>query len=124
MAHFRPRLIDARQEEFIVVLLNGQNKFLREKSIAIGTPTQTIVYVRRVMEEALRVSASTIVLIHNHPSGNAEPSKNDDVTTLEVNKAANILGLLLLDHIIIGEQSHFSYMDSGRLNKLQKNMEI
>ena len=100
--HFRPRFTDARQETVIAILLNGQNQLLGEQIITYGTPTQATVYVRRVLEEALKVSASSIVLVHNHPSGNPEPSAGDDDTTRDLNRGARLLAFHLLDHIIIG----------------------
>ena len=117
--HFRPRFTDARQETVIAVLLNGQNKLLGEQIITHGTPTQATVYVRRVLEEALKVSASSIVLVHNHPSGNPEPSAGDDETTRDLARGASLLALHLLDHIIIGETDYFSYADSGRLDDIR-----
>jgi len=104
----------------IAVLLNGQNQLLAERLIADGTPTQTSLHVRRIMEEALRVSASTLVLVHNHPSGCFEPSDDDNQTTSDVEAAARILGILFLDHIIVGETGHYSYADAGVLDKLKQ----
>ncbi len=80
-AYIRPRLEGKRQECFLTILLDGQNRLLAERFIAEGIPTQATVYVRRVMEEALRVSASSFVVIHHHPSGNPNPSDTDDQTT-------------------------------------------
>jgi len=117
-AHFRPRFVNARQEIAIAILLNGQNQLIEEKVVAEGTPTQATVYVRRVLEEALRVSAAAIVLVHNHPSGHPEPTTGDDETTRDLEQAARLIGLLFLDHIIIGEDGHYSYADSGRLQEI------
>lgn len=119
-AHFRPRMLGIRQEIVIAVLLNGQNQLIGEKTITEGTPTQATVYIRRVLEEALKVSAAAIVLVHNHPSGDPEPTPADDDTTRDLDKAAGLIGLYLLDHVIIGEDAHFSYADSGRLQELRK----
>lgn len=119
-AHFRPRFVNARHEKVIAVLLNGQNQLLAERLIADGIPTQTSLHVRRIMEEALRVSASTLVLVHNHPSGSIEPSDDDNQTTADVEAAARILGILFLDHIIIGESEHYSYADAGILDKFKQ----
>jgi len=118
-AHFRPRFVNARQEIAIAVLLNGQNQLIEEKVVAEGTPTQATVYVRRVLEEALRASAAAIVLVHNHPSGNPEPSAGDDDTARALLHACKLLGLILLDHVIVGESNHYSYADSGRLHELE-----
>jgi DNA repair protein RadC len=118
-AHFRPRFINTRQEIAIAILLNGQNQLIEEKVVAEGTPTQATVYVRRVLEEALRASAAAIVLVHNHPSGNSEPSAGDDNTTCRLVAACKLVELVLLDHIIVGESDHYSYSDSGRLKELE-----
>ena len=118
-AHFRPLLTGKRQEIVIAVFLNGQNRRLGEKEITEGTPTQATVYIRRVIEEALRTSAAAVVLVHNHPSGNPEPSTGDDETTRDLLKACKLVGLVLLDHVIVGETEHYSYSDSGRVQELE-----
>ena len=117
-AHFRPRFVNARQEIAIAILLNGQNQLIEEKVVAEGTPTQATLYVRRVLEEALRASAAAFVLVHNHPSGHSEPTAADDETTRDLERGARLIGLLFLDHIIIGENGHYSYADSGRLQEI------
>jgi DNA repair protein RadC len=117
--HFGPRFMDKRQERVFAVFLNGQNKHLGEKEITEGTPTQATVYIRRVIEEALNLSAAAIVLVHNHPSGNPIPSVGDDETTRDLLKACKLVQLILLDHVIVGEMEHYSYADSGRLQKLE-----
>ncbi|MBS3905534.1 MAG: DNA repair protein RadC [Syntrophaceae bacterium] len=119
-AHFRPRFIGKRQEVVIAVFLNGQNQSLGEKEITEGTPTQATVYVRRILEEALHVSAAAIVMVHNHPSGNSEPSAGDDDTTRRLLAASRLVELVLLDHIIVGESDHYSYSDSGRFKELEE----
>lgn len=119
-AYLRPRLTGTRQEIVIALLLDGQNRLLEEKIIAEGTPTQAVVYVRRVLEEALRASAAAIVLVHNHPSGNPEPSPGDDETTHDLENGARLIGLVLIDHVIIGETGHYSYADSGRLQEFRE----
>lgn len=117
--HFRPRFIGKREEIVIAVFLNGQNQRLGEKDITVGTPTQATVYVRSILEEALHESAAAIVLVHNHPSGSPEPSAGDDETTRKLLRACQLVGLVLLDHVIVGETEHYSYTDSGRLKELE-----
>jgi len=102
----------------IAVFLNGQNQRLGEKDITEGTPTQATVYIRRILEEALHESAAAIVLVHNHPSGSPNASAGDDETTRDLMRACELIGLVLLDHIIVGESEHYSYSDSGRLQEL------
>jgi DNA repair protein RadC len=118
-AHFRPQFTGKRQETVIALLLNGQNQPIAEKEIAEGTPTQATVYVRRVLEQALHESAAAIVLVHNHPSGNPEPSASDDATTRDLLRACKLVGLILLDHVIVGEREHYSYSDSGRFQEFE-----
>lgn len=116
VAYIRPRFEGQRQECFLSILLDGQNRLLAERLITEGTPTQATVYVRRVMEEALRVSASAFVVAHNHPSGHPNPSPADDKTTWELKQAAELLNLVFQDHIIIGGgASYFSYAENDKL---------
>ena len=115
-AYIRPRFEGKRQESFITILLDGQNRLLAERVIAEGIPTQATVYVRRVMEEALRVSASAFLVAHNHPSGHPAPSPADDQTTQDLKQAADLLNLVFQDHIIIGSgNSYYSYAENGKL---------
>ena len=114
--YIRPRFEGKRQECFLTILLDGQNRLLAEKMIAEGIPTQATVYVRRVMEEALRVSASAFLVAHNHPSGHPAPSPADDRTTQDLKQAADLLNLIFLDHIIIGSgSSYYSYAENEKL---------
>ena len=117
--HFRPRFTGKRQEIVVAMFLNGQNQCLGEKIITEGTPTQATVYVRRILEEALHESAAAVVLVHNHPSGNPEPSVGDDQTTSDLMHACKLMGLVLLDHVIVGDADHYSYADHGHLKKLE-----
>jgi DNA repair protein RadC len=117
------RLCNTRNEIVIALFLDGQNHLLGEKVLSEGIPTQCDVPTRRVLEEALRASAASLVLAHNHPSGNAEPSAGDDETTYDLDKGASLLGLIMIDHVIIGGEGHFSYADSGRLQELRVQQE-
>jgi DNA repair protein RadC len=113
VAYCRPKFEGKRHELFLALLLDGQNQLLAERIVAEGVPTQATVYTRRVMEEALRISASSIVVVHNHPSGKANPSKDDIETTCRLKQAADVLELILLDHIIIGSESFYSFADNN-----------
>jgi DNA repair protein RadC len=116
---FGPRFTGTRREIVVGVFLDGQNKLLGEKDITEGTPTQATVYVRRVIEEALQLSAAAVVLVHNHPSGSPEPSAGDDDTTRDLLKACKLVQLILQDHVIVGESEHYSYSDEGRLKEFE-----
>ena len=115
-AYVRPRFEGKRQECFLTILLDGQNQLLAERMIAEGIPTQATVYVRRVMEEALRVSASAFVVAHNHPSGQPKPSAADDQTTEDIKQDVDLMDLAFLDHLIIGSgNEYYSYADNDRI---------
>lgn len=116
VAYVRPRFEGKRQECFLTILLDGQNQLLAERLIAEGIPTQATVYIRRVMEEALRVSASAFIVAHNHPSGRPNPSPADDHTTQDLKQAADLMNLVFLDHLIIGsENDYYSYAENGKI---------
>jgi DNA repair protein RadC len=122
-AYLGPRLSTARNEIVVGLFLDGQNHFLDEKVISEGTPIEAAAATRKVLEEALRTSATSLVLAHNHPSGNPEPSLGDDETTHDLDKGASLLGLVMIDHVIIGGEEYFSYADSGRLQELRTQQE-
>ncbi|VVB63941.1 RadC-like JAB domain protein [uncultured archaeon] len=113
--YLSPRFEGKRYECFFALMLDGQNQLLVERIIAEGIPTQATVYVRRIMEEALRVSASSFVVVHNHPSGNPQPSSSDDATTQNLKSASEVLNLIFLDHIILGAGSYYSYAEHKRI---------
>ncbi len=120
-AHLRPRFLSARHEVVYAVLLDGENRHIDTRLIAEGTPTEATVYVRRVLEEALKASAAAIVMVHNHPSGDPAPTPGDDLLTQDLSRAATVVGLLLLDHIIVGDSGHYSYADSERLEAMRNS---
>ena len=110
-----PKFEGNRYEKFIALLLDGQNNLLAERIISEGIPTQSVVYIRKVMEEALRFPASSIVVVHNHPSGEPKPSKQDIETTRKLKQAADVLELFLLDHIIIGQGRFYSFSEQKQI---------
>ncbi len=114
-AYCYPKFEGKRDEQFLALLLDGQNNLLAERIISEGIPTQSVVYTRKVMEEALRVSASALVVVHNHPSGVALPSEQDAETTRKLKQAADVLEILLQDHIIIGRECYYSFMEHGNI---------
>ena len=95
-------------EKFLAVFLNSKNEVLAIETINEGTINQTAVYPRKVVEEALRHNARSIIFVHNHPSGDATPSKSDITLTKELEKAAKTVDILVHDHIIIGRKGHHS----------------
>ena len=114
--HYFPRLRDLRHEIFIVVLLDAKHKIIRDTTISEGSLTVNIVHPREVFNLAIRESAAAIVVLHNHPSGNPEPSEEDHALTRRLVGAGEILGIQVLDHLVIGDGTYVSFADKGLLN--------
>lgn len=100
-------------ERFRVLFLNNRNILIRSELMAEGTVNQTPVYVREVMKRALELGATAIVLAHNHPSGDPQPSRDDVAITTQIAAAGKPLGITLHDHVIIGRQGHASFRALG-----------
>lgn len=96
------------QEHLVLVMLNGKNKFIRDKVLFVGTVNQSIVNPREIFIEALKCDAVNIVLLHNHPSGDVTPSRADLLITRKIKEAGELIGIHLLDHIIIGDRKYNS----------------
>lgn len=110
-----PVLTDLEVEEAWVLFLNHGSKLIRKQRISIGGLSATQVDVRVILKEALLCNAVAFCLIHNHPSGNINPSASDDRLTRMVFEAGNTLNIKLFDHIIVGNDKYFSYADEGRI---------
>lgn len=110
-----PVLTDLEVEEAWVLFLNHGSKLIRKQRISIGGLSATQVDVRVILKEALLCNAVAFCLIHNHPSGNINPSASDDRLTRMVFEAGITLNIKLLDHIIVGNDKYFSYADEGRI---------
>lgn len=104
------------KESFKVLLLNQANKIIGYTTISDGGLTATVVDVRVVMQAALVTNATSIILAHNHPSGNIYPSSQDDSLTKRIKSACELMDIRLLDHIIVTPfDSFYSYCNEGRL---------
>jgi len=110
-----PKMQDLAEEEAWVLLMNQNCKLIKAERLSHGGITETAVDVRLIMKSALLANATVLVLCHNHPSGNAQPSREDDLLTKRVKDACGFLRLHLLDHIIITDGSYYSYNDEDRL---------
>jgi DNA repair protein RadC len=106
-------LRDLRKEKFKVLFLDAKNQILEEKTLFEGTVDSSAVYPREIIRDALRYEASSLVFVHNHPSGDPEPSLCDREITKELVFAARIMQLKVLDHIVIGNNCYFSFADRG-----------
>ena len=102
-----------KKEHFLAVTLNGCREIIQVHVTSVGTLNRTIVSPRDIFAPALAENASAIVVCHNHPSGNVEPSRQDVDTTYSLMEASKILGIPILDHIIIDCNNYFSFMEHG-----------
>jgi len=113
--HFHLRLRDRREEVFCVALLDQKLKLIDDPEISSGTLTTTLVHPREVFAPAIQRRAAAVALIHNHPSGDPAPSKDDRNITRRLADVAELTGIRLLDHVIIGDARFFSFAEKGLL---------
>lgn len=112
---FMPRMRDLKKEIFKIVFLNSQYQILETADIEEGTVNQANPIVREVFQKALQFFSSAIICLHNHPSGNPQPSQEDKDFTRDLAQAGVNLHIKILDHIIIGNDKHFSFKDEDLL---------
>jgi len=113
--HFHYRFRDRRKEYFLILLLDGKNRIIREEQVSEGSLNQSIVHPREVFKPAVKESAAAIILVHNHPSGDPSPSREDREITRRLKEGGDLLGIRVLDHIIIGDGSYLSFVEQGLL---------
>lgn len=113
--HYHGALRDRKREMFLVVLLDARHRIMREEIISEGSLTSSIVHPREVFMPAVRDSAGAVVLVHNHPSGDPRPSDEDVAVTRRLVHAAELLGIRVLDHVIVGDGKYSSFKESGLL---------
>ena len=111
----RPLIGDIEKEEFWAIYLNQSNRVIRKERLSAGGLTGTYVDVRLIIKEALLCNATGMIIAHNHPSGNEKPSKEDNLITEQIKKAAETLNIRLIDHVIITSNTYYSYMDNDML---------
>ncbi len=112
---FHPLLGDLEHEEFWLLMLNRANRVLGRFKVSQGGISGTVIDTRIILKKALDSLASSIIVCHNHPSGNKQPSEADVKITEKLKNAAEILEIKLLDHLIIAEKSYFSFADEGMI---------
>jgi len=108
---FVPILRDELKEKFLVVCLNSANKVTKFEAISVGSLNSSVVHPREIFKFAIENSSASIILIHNHPSGNLEPSNEDIAITKKLVEAGKILNIQVLDHIIVGGNSFTSLVE-------------
>lgn len=100
------------KEIFKIVLLNTKNEIITDIDISVGTLNSSLVHPREVFREAIRRSSNKIILLHNHPSGNPDPSKEDKNVTKRLKECGELIGIEVIDHIIIGDGIYFSFKEN------------
>ena len=112
--HLQALLAGRTRETFVALFLNGRNALISSDIIFEGTLTQASVFPREIIKVALLKNAASIIVGHNHPSGQTRPSSDDQAITKSLKQACELLGIPLLDHVIVGD-GFFSFADSGLL---------
>ncbi|MEW6618805.1 MAG: DNA repair protein RadC [bacterium] len=107
----RPRLKDKKKEYFLILSLDTRNNLTKISEISIGSLNANLVHPREVFKEAIQSIANSVILVHNHPSGNPEPSEDDLEITKRLIEASKILGIEILDHIIIAKTGFYSFKE-------------
>ena len=106
---------NVNQEEFYCVYLNQKKKYIAKKRLFVGTVNYSVVHPREIFKEAYLLSASFIICVHNHPSGDPTPSKEDIVMTEKLKKLGEIHAIYLVDHLIIGKDIYYSFYENGSI---------
>lgn len=108
-----PQLRYEQREHFCVILLNVKNQILSMPVISIGTLTSSVVHPREVFKAAVQQAAASMILVHNHPSGEPDPSREDISMTARMVKVGNLMDIPVLDHVIIGDGKYISLKEKG-----------
>lgn len=111
----QPVMGDLPHEEFWVIFLSASNKVVSKRCVSRGGITGTMADLRMIFKEALMISATGIVLAHNHPSGSVKPSHPDRILTKKIKEAGNLMDIKVLDHLIIAEHEYYSFADEGEM---------
>ena len=114
---YRARFFNARKEYFIALILNSKNQLIREALISIGSLSTSVVHPREVFAPAIKDSGAALLFLHNHPSGDPAPSREDRDCTQRLCQAGKIIGIRCLDHIVLGFDDYYSFADAGLLQE-------
>ena len=106
-----------KQEHFGVIFLNSQKEVIQTKCFFVGSDNRCNIYPKIVFWKACKLEASAMILFHNHPSGNTNPSQKDIELTERFEKGGNLLGIQILDHIIISKYDYYSFLEHDKMNK-------
>lgn len=113
--HFREQLKDMKREVFLCVLLDTKHRIIRENEISVGLLNESLVHPREAFNAAIRESAAAVIFVHNHPSGDPTPSQQDRRLTRRLWEAGNVTGIRVLDHVVIGRDTYYSFSEHKEL---------
>jgi DNA repair protein RadC len=113
--YFIDRLVSEKKELFFVLCLDTKNRIIEESLVSVGILDASLIHPREVFNAAVRAHAKSIVLVHNHPSGETAPSDQDEKVTLQLKNAGELLGIEVLDHVIVGSNKYMSMKETGIL---------
>jgi len=105
---------DDDKEHFWAIFLNSQNRYLLHTLVSLGTQSASLVHPREVLGPALREGAASVILVHNHPSGDPTPSAEDRAITERLRQVGDLVGIRVLDHVVIGRARYASMAEEGR----------
>jgi len=108
---FHTRLRDKKQEHFYLVMLNNQNNIMGEQLVTMGTLDSSVIDSREIFKHVIKNSIAKVILVHNHPGGNPNPSEEDLEVTRKLIEVGDLLGIKVLDHVIIGREGFWSWKD-------------
>jgi DNA repair protein RadC len=114
-SYFYPRFQNLRKEVFHCAMLDVKNRLIRDSRISEGTLTSSIIHPREAFRDAIKESAAAVIFVHNHPSGDSNPSREDISITEKLSRAGETVGINVLDHIIIGDGTYTSMLEKGYL---------
>lgn len=114
-SYFAPRFKNLKKEVFLSLLLDTKNRLIKEVKVSEGTLTNSLIHPREAFREAIRESAAAVLFVHNHPSGDPEPSRDDIAVTERLKATGDIVGINVLDHVIIGDGKYVSLREKGIL---------
>lgn len=114
-AYYKEKLENTMQEHFYAIYLDSQKYVIKEKLLFMGTLNYSMVHPREIFKEALTSSAATIICLHNHPSGNCTPSKEDILLTNRLSALGKEIGVPIIDHIIVGSKKYYSFFENDKI---------
>ena len=114
-SYFHPKFMDIKKEIFYCAMLDVKNRLINESKISEGSLTTSVVHPREAFKNAIKESAASVIFVHNHPSGDPTPSRDDILITEKLSEAGETVGIKMLDHIIIGDGKYTSMLEKGYL---------